>query len=69
MVLTYLAAIKPTRILPLPKGVAESLFKDCLAKLLAQTDKQYSHLVDMVRQEVKEYHHQQVQLSVHPHHL
>jgi hypothetical protein len=69
MVLTYLAAIRLTRILLLPKGVAESLFKDYSAKLLAQTGKQYSHLVDMVRQEDKEYHHQQVQLSVHPHPL
>jgi hypothetical protein len=69
MVLTYLAAIKQIQILHLLKGAAESLFKDCSAKLLAQTGKQYSHLVDTVRQEDKEYHHQPVQLSVHPHPL
>jgi len=69
MVLTYLAAIKQIQILHLLKGAAESLFKDCSAKLLAQMGKQCSHLVGMVRVGDREYHHQPVQLLEHPHHL
>lgn len=67
----YSEQIKPIKILHLLKEVAESSFKDCSVKQLAQTDRQCNHLAGMVRleEEDREYLHQLVQLLAHPHHL